>query len=186
MTARSRSRISSSTRSASFSLELGIVCLLTLLFLPLPLQRLGKDPDKYPDAKSQPQVQVALRTRERGGTAKQGDVVQYVFCLAGDQKTARTGQADRAFHPDEIRRQKDLKIGQAISSLIWPPRCWKDEKADGRDWQTLSSTSLRRSTRPSSDCASPSRELIALVWQNASVSPEFLSLSSSPCLPFLS
>ena len=42
-----------------------------------------------------------------------GDVMPYIFCLGADGKAARTGQADRAFHPDEIRKQPELKIGQS-------------------------------------------------------------------------
>ncbi|KAG6329610.1 hypothetical protein ID866_9478, partial [Astraeus odoratus] len=44
-------------------------------------KRLGKNPEDYPDAKSQPHVQVALRIKAKGGSAKAGDVIPYVFCI---------------------------------------------------------------------------------------------------------
>lgn len=76
-------------------------------------KRLGKNPEEYPDKKSQPHVQVALRMKQKGISAKAGDVIPYLFCLGADGKTSRTAQADKAFHPDEFRRQgSELKIGQ--------------------------------------------------------------------------
>ncbi|KDQ50145.1 hypothetical protein JAAARDRAFT_74363 [Jaapia argillacea MUCL 33604] len=65
-------------------------------------KRLGKNPEDYPDAKSQPHVQVALRMKSKGGNARSGDVIPYIFCLGTDGETAKTGQADRARHPDEV------------------------------------------------------------------------------------
>src|SRR4051794_2230301 len=68
-------------------------------------KRLGKNPQDYPDAKSLPHVQVALRQKQRGQDVKAGDVVPYIFCLGEDGISAtRTAQADRAHHPDELRR----------------------------------------------------------------------------------
>jgi DNA polymerase alpha subunit A len=76
------------------------------------LQRLGKNPEDYPDKKSQPHVQVALRMNAKGSSAKAGDVIPYIFCLGSDGKSSRTAQADKAFHPDEFRRaDSGLKIG---------------------------------------------------------------------------
>jgi DNA polymerase alpha subunit A len=76
-------------------------------------KRLGKNPQDYPDAKSLPHVQVALRQKQRGQDVKAGDVVPYVFCLGEDGiGSTRTAQADRAHHPDELRRpDSNLKIG---------------------------------------------------------------------------
>ena len=77
-----------------------------------PRQRLGKNPEDYPDAKSQPHVQVALRTKAKGGTARAGDVIPYVFCLGDNGESAKSAQADRAKHPDEVRRAgSGLQIG---------------------------------------------------------------------------
>ena len=75
-------------------------------------KRLGKNPEDYPDAKSQPHVQVALRMKARGGTARAGDVIPYVFCLGDNGESAKSAQADRAKHPDEVRRAgSGLQIG---------------------------------------------------------------------------
>lgn len=42
---------------------------------------LTKNPEDYPDKKSLPHVQVALRMNSRGGKKlRQGDTVQYVIC----------------------------------------------------------------------------------------------------------
>jgi DNA polymerase alpha subunit A len=51
--------------------------------------------------------------KAKGAVAKAGDVIPYIFCLGADGKSARTAQADKAFHPDEFRRVgSDLKIGE--------------------------------------------------------------------------
>jgi DNA polymerase alpha subunit A len=50
--------------------------------------------------------------KSKGGNARSGDVIPYVFCLAEGEDTARTLQADKAKHPDEVRRAgTELKIG---------------------------------------------------------------------------
>ena len=78
---------------------------------------MGKNPEDYPDAKSQPHVQVALRMKAKGGTARAGDVIPYIFCLGEGGETSKTAQADRAMHPDEVRRESDKhKIG--MTSLL--------------------------------------------------------------------
>jgi DNA polymerase alpha subunit A len=82
-------------------------------------KRLRKNLEDYPDAKSQPHVQVALRAGARGGTAKAGDVVSYVLCVpeGADEKgapPAKAAQADCAKSPDEVRRSDGaLKIGES-------------------------------------------------------------------------
>jgi len=77
-------------------------------------KRLGKSPEDYPDAKSQPHVQVALRMKAKGGNARAGDVIPYVFCLGETGGTSKTAQAERAHHPDELRRAgSDSKIGES-------------------------------------------------------------------------
>ena len=43
-----------------------------------------------------------------------GDVVPYIFCLGSGGESSKTGQADRARHPDEVRKaEKDCQIGAA-------------------------------------------------------------------------
>ncbi|KAF9525116.1 hypothetical protein CPB83DRAFT_860041 [Crepidotus variabilis] len=87
-------------------------------------KRLGKNPEDYPDAKSQPHVQVALRMKQRGGSARTGDVIPYIFCLAEGEETSKSTQADRAKHPDELKRAgSSLKIDYEhyLSQQILPP-----------------------------------------------------------------
>lgn len=87
-------------------------------------KRLGKNPEDYPDAKSQPHVQVALRMKTRGQSAKSGDVVPYIFCLAEGEVSSKTAQADRAYHPDEIRRSDGklvIDFDHYLSQQILPP-----------------------------------------------------------------
>lgn len=65
--------------------------------------------------------------KSKGGNARSGDVIPYVFCLAEGEETAKSAQADRAKHPDEVRRAVgELKIGMCLLSpgasarlLIW-------------------------------------------------------------------
>ena len=81
-------------------------------FANIEPKRLGKNPEDYPDAKSQPHVSVALRMKAKGQSARAGDVVPYIFCASGSGDISKTAQADKAHHPDEIRRADgSLQIG---------------------------------------------------------------------------
>lgn len=58
--------------------------------------------------------------KSRGGTARAGDVIPYIFCLGDGDQTSKTAQADRARHPDEIRKAgSDMKIGEPISIMVY-------------------------------------------------------------------
>ncbi|EPT01010.1 hypothetical protein FOMPIDRAFT_1030188 [Fomitopsis schrenkii] len=99
-------------------------------------KRLGKNPEDYPDAKSQPHVQVALRMKARGGTGRAGDVIPYVFCLGDNGESAKSAQADKAKHPDEVRRAaSELKIDYEyyLSQQILPPVERLCEPIEGTD-----------------------------------------------------
>ncbi|KII85843.1 hypothetical protein PLICRDRAFT_298164 [Plicaturopsis crispa FD-325 SS-3] len=99
-------------------------------------KRLGKNPEDYPDAKSQPHVQVALRMKALGRNARAGDVIPYVFCLAEGEETAKTAQADRAKIPDEVRRAgSDCKIDYEhyLANQILPPIERLCEPIEGTD-----------------------------------------------------
>ncbi|KAF7983750.1 hypothetical protein HWV62_19727 [Athelia sp. TMB] len=99
-------------------------------------KRLGKNPEDYPDAKSQPHVQVALRMKARGATPRGGDVIPYVFCLAEGEQTAKSAQADRAKHPDEIRKaDSGLKIDHEyyLAHQVLPPIERLCEPIEGTD-----------------------------------------------------
>ena len=48
--------------------------------------------------------------------------MQYIFCLGENGESSKSGQADRAYHPDEIRRSDGrLKIGRLspIDNFRW-------------------------------------------------------------------
>ncbi|MCO5594651.1 hypothetical protein L7F22_048684 [Adiantum nelumboides] len=67
-------------------------------------KRLGKNPEDYPDKKGQPHVQVALRMKAKFGF--------------------QSAQADRAFHPDDLRKQdsdKRIDFEHYLSLQILPP-----------------------------------------------------------------
>ncbi|KAN0062591.1 DNA-directed DNA polymerase alpha catalytic subunit pol1 [Thecaphora frezii] len=88
-------------------------------------KRLGKNPEDYPDSKSQPHVQVALRMKAKGGSARMGDVIPYIFCLGEDgSSSSKTAQADRAYHPDEVRKKEsELRVDYEyyLALQILPP-----------------------------------------------------------------
>ncbi len=82
-------------------------------------KRLGKSPEDYPDAKSQPHVQVALRMKARNAAVRGGDVVPYIFCSEGGE-TSNSSQAERARHPDELRKGgTETQIGE--HRTLWAP-----------------------------------------------------------------
>ncbi|PFH53233.1 hypothetical protein AMATHDRAFT_54925 [Amanita thiersii Skay4041] len=101
-------------------------------------KRLGKNPDDYPDGKSLPHVQVALRMKAKGGTAKTGDVIPYIFCIAEGEEPAKTAQAERAKHPDEVRRST-LKVDYEhyLSQQVLPPIERLCEPIEGTDRSRL-------------------------------------------------
>ncbi|KIK93692.1 hypothetical protein PAXRUDRAFT_12489 [Paxillus rubicundulus Ve08.2h10] len=88
-------------------------------------KRLGKNPEDYPDAKSQPHVQVALRMKAKGGSARVGNVIPYIFCAAPGEESAKSVQADRAKHPDELRKAtpKEFSIDYEhyLAHQVLPP-----------------------------------------------------------------
>ena len=61
--------------------------------------------------------------KARGVPVRGGDVVQYIFCLGPNGESSKNGQADRAYHPDEILRSKgkeaELKIGESLQIVSW-------------------------------------------------------------------
>ena len=65
------------------------------------IKQLTKDPEDYPDKKSLPHVQVALRMNSKGGAKKlkAGDTVAYIICDDGSNLAA----TQRAYHIEEVR-----------------------------------------------------------------------------------
>ncbi|KAK7687728.1 hypothetical protein QCA50_008944 [Cerrena zonata] len=99
-------------------------------------KRLGKNPEDYPDAKSQPHVQVALRMKAKGGTSRAGDVIPYVFCLGETEESSKSAQALKAKHPDEVKRAgSDLKIDYEfyLAQQVLPPIERLCEPIEGTD-----------------------------------------------------
>lgn len=79
--------------------------------VPLPLltvtKQLTKAPEEYSDPKTLPHVQVALRLNKNSAKRlKQGDTVSYIICQDGTNNPA----TQRAYHIDELKSNKDLKI----------------------------------------------------------------------------
>lgn len=53
--------------------------------------------------------------KAKGQVAKAGDVIPYIFCMGADGIAQKTGKADRAYHPDEIKKaDSGLKIGKSV------------------------------------------------------------------------
>ncbi|KAJ1917120.1 DNA-directed DNA polymerase alpha catalytic subunit pol1 [Mycoemilia scoparia] len=86
---------------------------------------LTKNPEQYPDAKSQPHVQVALRLKKKGIYFRAGDTVPYIITAPPtDNNSGVTGNgsgggggsfAERACHPDEIRNSE----GKLVVDKDW-------------------------------------------------------------------
>ncbi|KAK6924049.1 Zinc finger, DNA-directed DNA polymerase, family B, alpha [Dillenia turbinata] len=87
---------------------------------------LSKPPEAYPDGKNQPHVQVALRLKQSGYTTgcSAGDTVPYVICCEqGASAGSSTGFAQRARHPDELKRDHGkwmIDIDYYLSQQIHP------------------------------------------------------------------
>ena len=82
-------------------------------------KRLGKSPEDYPDAKSQPHVQVALRMKTRNVAVRAGDVIPYIFCSGDGDGTGKTAQAEQARHPDELRKAGcEVQTGEYYTQLL--------------------------------------------------------------------
>ncbi|GFR77685.1 DNA polymerase, partial [Elysia marginata] len=70
-------------------------------------KQLTKTPKDYPDSKSLPHVQVAMRYNSKGGKEmRAGDTVPYIICEDGSTMSA----TQRAYHPEELAKQANLKI----------------------------------------------------------------------------
>lgn len=87
---------------------------------------LTKPPEAYPDAKNQPHVQVALRLKQSGHSTgcSAGDTVPYIICCEqGNSSSNSTGIAQRARHPDELKRDDGkwmIDIDYYLSQQIHP------------------------------------------------------------------
>jgi len=75
---------------------------------------LNKRPNEYPDAKSQPHLQVALRMIDQGKPVNVGDHIPYIICQtnhseSNSQKNSKdkTSYAARAYHPNEVKKSQE-------------------------------------------------------------------------------
>ncbi len=51
--------------------------------------------------------------KTRGGSARSGDVIPYILCIKDGEDSSKTAQAERAKHPDELKKAGvELKIGE--------------------------------------------------------------------------
>ncbi|KAJ8309966.1 hypothetical protein KUTeg_011831 [Tegillarca granosa] len=86
--------------------------------LYLITKQLTKNPEDYPDKKSLPHVQVAMRINSKGGKKmKAGDTIPYVICQDGSTLAA----SQRAYHPDELAKSESLKIDTKyyLAQQVW-------------------------------------------------------------------
>ncbi|GLJ35374.1 hypothetical protein SUGI_0711430 [Cryptomeria japonica] len=87
---------------------------------------LTKPPEDYTDSKNQPHVLVALRMKQSGHRigCSVGDTVPYIICREqGSGEGTTTGIAERARHPDELKRDSGnwmIDIDYYLSQQIHP------------------------------------------------------------------
>ncbi|XP_022947955.1 DNA polymerase alpha catalytic subunit [Cucurbita moschata] len=87
---------------------------------------LTKPPEAYPDAKNQPHVQVALRLKQMGYSTgcSVGDTIPYIICCEqGSTSGGSVGIAQRARHPDELKKEDGkwmIDIDYYLSQQIHP------------------------------------------------------------------
>ncbi|KAL8044514.1 hypothetical protein ABFX02_08G049900 [Erythranthe guttata] len=87
---------------------------------------LTKPPEAYPDARSQPHVEVALRLKRNGYVTgcSAGDTVPYIICCEqGNGSSTSVGIAQRARHPDELKKDNEnwmIDIDYYLAQQIHP------------------------------------------------------------------
>lgn len=85
------------------------------------LNKLGKEPEAYPNAKTMPHVQVALKRKAKGDTIRVNDVMQYIITgQPGDDRHV----ADRAFPASDVTRSGSelvIDYDYYLAHQILPP-----------------------------------------------------------------
>lgn len=97
--------------------------------------KLSKDPTQYPNAKSMPQVQVALRMRDQGKVVKAGSVVTYVITAPeSEQDTSTPVERARSFQ-EVMSKKSELKPDPMfyLEKQIFAPVERLLERIDGID-----------------------------------------------------
>ena len=57
--------------------------------------------------------------KQKGQSARAGDVIPYIFCVGSGGETTKHGQADKAYNPDEIRRgHGTLQVGKTNKCFL--------------------------------------------------------------------
>ncbi|KAG4303428.1 hypothetical protein PCK1_000392 [Pneumocystis canis] len=82
--------------------------------------KLGKNPEDYPNGKSMPHVQVALKKKAKGDSVKINDVIGYI--ITGSENENKH-VAERACLPQEVIKSSDMKIDYTyyLTNQILPP-----------------------------------------------------------------
>ncbi|CAH8278936.1 unnamed protein product [Arabidopsis lyrata] len=155
---------------------------------------LSKSPEAYPDSKSQPHVQVALRMRQRG--YKKGfsakDTVPYIICYeqGSTSLASSAGIAERARHPDEVKSDDNrwlVDIDYYLSQQIHPVVSRLCAEIQGTSPERLAEClgldpSKYRSRSNVTTCSDPSTSLLcATSYEERYKSCEPLALACPSC-----
>lgn len=105
--------------------------------------RLSKDPTSYPNGKSMPPVQVALRLREQGKVIKAGSVVSFVITAPVSDEEASKSPAERARAIQEVlSKTSDLRPDASyyLEKQIFAPVERLMERIEGVDMMRVASS----------------------------------------------
>ncbi|BFZ59720.1 DNA-directed DNA polymerase alpha catalytic subunit pol1 [Saitoella coloradoensis] len=102
--------------------------------------KLGKNPEEYPNAKHMAQVQVALKKKAKGEAIRIGDVIAYV--ITGEEGATQNPEdvAARAYPPQDVMKTgSDLKIDfeHYLVKQIFPPLDRLCQPIEGTDSSRL-------------------------------------------------
>lgn len=63
--------------------------------------------------------------KAKGGSARVGDVIPYIFCISPGEESAKSAQADRAKHPDELKKaaskEPSIDYEHYLAHQVLPP-----------------------------------------------------------------
>lgn len=81
-----------------------------------------------------------MRLKSKGLSSRSGDVVPYIFCQSPDGTSSKTGKAENAYHPDDLRRKdSNLSVDYEyyVTSQVLPPIERLCDSIDGTDRSRL-------------------------------------------------
>lgn len=97
-------------------------------------KNLTKRPEEYPDAHTQPHVQVALALRQQGKAVQPGEIIQYIICKPAEDQPTSNLIADRAYHVDQVKKDKLIPdYDWYLTNQIHPPIARLCEPIEGTD-----------------------------------------------------